>query len=102
MSKGPHPSHKTRYSDSSLYDEVCVYCGATDTLRSWGELANPCPNAPKQNNDPKLALKQVIEAWDSLPVGNHSIEAVSKWLNSQKIKDAISNAKRVLEALHTA
>lgn len=27
---GNHPSHQTRYSDSSFYDEVCESCGATD------------------------------------------------------------------------
>lgn len=25
-----HPSHKTRFSDSSFYDEICTLCGATD------------------------------------------------------------------------
>lgn len=38
-----HPSHQTRYSDSSLYDEVCVNCGATDVAgNGWGALAKPC------------------------------------------------------------
>lgn len=35
--------HQTRFSDSSLYDEVCVNCGATDTS---GKLDHPCPSAP--------------------------------------------------------
>lgn len=35
--------HFTRFSDSSLYDEVCTNCGATDTS---GKLNQPCPNAP--------------------------------------------------------
>lgn len=26
-----HKSHKTRYSDSSAYDTICVKCGATDS-----------------------------------------------------------------------
>lgn len=39
-----HPSHKTRFSDSSFYDEVCVNCGATDRVPGgWGDLAKPCP-----------------------------------------------------------
>jgi hypothetical protein len=33
--------HVTRFSDSSLYDEVCVNCGATDTS---GRLEDPCSN----------------------------------------------------------
>ena len=41
-----HPSHKTRFSDSSLYDEVCIHCGATDlTPGGWGKLAEPCPDS---------------------------------------------------------
>jgi hypothetical protein len=34
--------HVTRFSDSSLYDEVCTKCGATDTS---GKLEDPCPGA---------------------------------------------------------
>ncbi len=46
------PSHKTRYSDSSMYDEVCVNCGATDLVPGgWGKLADPCPKAPTESKD---------------------------------------------------
>ena len=34
--------HITRYSDSSLYDEVCMLCGATDGQA--GRLDELCPN----------------------------------------------------------
>lgn len=37
-----HPSHVTRFSDSSFYDEVCVLCGATDAIGSHA-LEKPCP-----------------------------------------------------------
>jgi hypothetical protein len=33
--------HVTRMSDSSLYDEVCIHCGATDAS---GKLNEPCPS----------------------------------------------------------
>jgi hypothetical protein len=36
-----HPTHQTRYSDSSLYDEVCTLCGATDA-RGSDRLYQPC------------------------------------------------------------
>ncbi len=40
-----HPSHKTRVSDASSFDEICVNCGATDiTNFGWGRLRMPCPN----------------------------------------------------------
>lgn len=47
---GPHPSHKTRFSwDASTYDEICIYCGATDQVPGgWGQLAEPCPKATKE------------------------------------------------------
>jgi hypothetical protein len=43
MSKNLHPSHETRISmGSSSWDEICVKCGYTDRLGSWGKLAEPC------------------------------------------------------------
>jgi hypothetical protein len=36
-----HPTHNTRYSDSSHYDERCTLCGATDAPGSNG-LDLPC------------------------------------------------------------
>lgn len=39
-----HPSHVTRFSDSSFYDEICVNCGAHDNAPGgWGDLARECP-----------------------------------------------------------
>lgn len=38
-----HPSHDTRMSDASSYDEVCKKCGATDMVPGgWGYLRMPC------------------------------------------------------------
>jgi hypothetical protein len=45
-----HESHKTRISDSSLYDEVCKLCGATDG-RGDERLRHPCPAAPQAPNE---------------------------------------------------
>lgn len=45
---GPHPSHVTRMSDASTFDEICVLCGATDRVPGgWGDLADPCRCAPQ-------------------------------------------------------
>ena len=49
--------HVTRYSDSSLYDEVCVNCGATDTS---GKLDQPCPSAPPISGPESPATQAVI------------------------------------------
>lgn len=38
-----HPSHETRFSDASTFDEICVNCGATDIAGGgWGRLRYPC------------------------------------------------------------
>ena len=34
--------HITRLSDSSVFDEICINCGATDA-RSDERLEEPCP-----------------------------------------------------------
>lgn len=44
-----HPTHKSRSSDSSLYDEKCEWCGATDAdLPTNDALERLCPKAPPQ------------------------------------------------------
>lgn len=53
--------HVTRYSDSSLYDEVCTNCGATDAS---GKLDIPCPNAPKTTVVPTVQ-QQVIDVYQT-------------------------------------
>jgi hypothetical protein len=44
--QGPHPSHKTRSSDASSFDEICVNCGATDNPHGKDnpKWAQPCPH----------------------------------------------------------
>lgn len=44
-----HPSHVTRMSDSSIFDEICINCGNADSTSTWGRLAYPCPNEPDQH-----------------------------------------------------
>lgn len=39
-----HASHRTRFSDSSQYDEICKACGGTDT-RGSTTLDEPCAKA---------------------------------------------------------
>lgn len=62
-SGGKHPSHTTRSSDSSLYDEKCVNCGGTDVAGGgWGKLAQPCKAAPSVPEDWREAAQQLIDA----------------------------------------
>ena len=50
--QGLHPSHVTRISDASSFDEICTLCGATDQVPGgWGKLAHPCPKAPKTESE---------------------------------------------------
>lgn len=48
-----HPTHITRLSDSSFYDEICVLCGATDG-RTDDRLERPCPENPLPPEDAAL------------------------------------------------
>jgi hypothetical protein len=43
--------HVTRYSDSSLYDEICVNCGAIDRGRH-PNLSDPCPGKRRETHQP--------------------------------------------------
>ncbi|WP_040771806.1 hypothetical protein, partial [Rhodopseudomonas sp. B29] len=45
-----HPTHKTRFSDSSLYDEVCTLCGENDGSINGG-LHEPCTAAMRPSAD---------------------------------------------------
>jgi hypothetical protein len=46
-----HPSHKTRSSDASSFDEVCTVCGCTDIAGAgWGKLKFPCNPVKKEKN----------------------------------------------------
>lgn len=70
-----HPTHKTRISDASTFDEICVHCGATDT---WGSnlLNLPCPGPapvghppppptiPVQRPDARYEYKTVMLSWE--------------------------------------
>jgi len=52
--EGCHPTHSTRSSDASSFDEVCTACGATDIAGGgWGKLAEPCSaHTPKLTGRP--------------------------------------------------
>jgi hypothetical protein len=63
MGRWPHPSHVTRISDASSFDEICVNCGATDGLGTWGLLALPCP---KRDRDLDVYTKQEAAESDQL------------------------------------
>lgn len=57
---GPHPSHKTRFSDASSFDEICIYCGATDQVPGgWGQLAYPCSKVPKSEEETSPVTAEV-------------------------------------------
>lgn len=43
-----HPSHITRFSDSSFYDSKCVLCGGTDGSGDYS-LERPCPEGHKHH-----------------------------------------------------
>lgn len=64
-----HPSHVTRPSDASSYDEICVNCGRTDSVGSWGKLMQPCPSEPKDHSVARL-IGAATYFMDSLEIEN--------------------------------
>lgn len=57
---GRHPSHKTRYSDASTFDEICDLCGATDQVPGgWGQLAYPCPGMKEYSKETEKVREKV-------------------------------------------
>ena len=66
-----HPSHVTRHSDASSFDEVCINCGARDISGGgWGDLAKPCGRKNKPPHQPvsKYSLRSNIQLSNMLAV----------------------------------
>lgn len=43
--------HRTRYSDASTFDEVCIYCGMTDAVPGKGPVdLYECPATPEHKD----------------------------------------------------
>lgn len=65
-----HPDdkgHRTRFSDASTYDEICVLCGATDR-RGDNRLDKPCP----------IALAAKGAAPEPAPVSEEMVERAAR------------------------
>lgn len=45
------------------------------------------------------ALKQLLQAWDDLPVGNHSIRVIQNWLRSPEMRDGVTKARTAVAAV---
>jgi|ERR1700722_5596231 len=63
-------AHKSRMSDSSLYDEVCVECGMTDAMPNWNE---PCP----KNGEREGASRENADRRDSAEQEQNKADVVS-------------------------
>lgn len=80
-----HPSHKTRYSDSSIYDEVCIYCEATDGRGDNG-LKVPCPRSPYMNELEWLTCTDPERMLDYLGVSNSGTMAPYEVASDRKLR----------------
>ena len=77
-----HPSHETRLSDSSLYDERCVNCGAADG-RNDDRLYDPCPAMTEPNKPDtsiELSIDDTLNELDSIEQGalRHSFHRIEE------------------------
>jgi hypothetical protein len=58
--------HKTRMSDSSLYDEVCTGCGVTD---ADGPITGECPRPRTEEPTDVAGANHLRPAGDQRPAG---------------------------------
>lgn len=65
--------HVTRFSDSSLYDEVCINCGATDTS---GKLEQPCSNTQKSAPIAAVARTAAAIGADPKVLAAHTVDVL--------------------------
>lgn len=55
-----HRTHDTRYSDSSVCDEICELCGTSDR-DGMKRLEQPCPKARKKEPDEKIPAVEMAD-----------------------------------------
>lgn len=68
---GVHPTHETRISDASSFDEICKNCGETDGIGTFGKLVDPCVAAPAvaaKLEDAKTAVSKRHAKDDSIRI----------------------------------
>lgn len=52
-----HSSHRTRFSNASTFDTICIKCGATDHVPGGdGDLEYPCPH-PESPRDDEVEIR---------------------------------------------
>jgi hypothetical protein len=70
-------THKPRYSDSSLYDEVCTVCGAKDYTIGCDELSDrPCPGPAHKLEETSMQLSDLPSKPQRLAVTDADITAI--------------------------
>jgi hypothetical protein len=82
--------HTTRFSDSSLYDEVCTKCGATDTS---GQLDQPCPVSALQPITSRQLLAEVRKHPNGSPEQKAAIIEYLKALDAEPTETITENLK---------
>ena len=70
----------------------------TETYRIIRPLYAAPPLQAPADSAVRDSVVQFLKAWDSLPVGDHSVAAISQWLNSNAIVDGIIALRAALTA----
>lgn len=100
---GPHPSHKTRGSDASTFDEICVNCGAHNEIGGWGQLVYECPHPngrpPAKPIEPVVA--PVVKAEKPWPPTDYNTPAYdARWIREKLKLPAGCPVTKVQGAMH--
>lgn len=98
--------HRTRVSNASSYNEVCVLCGATD---AGPDLDSPCPNPLETKmtetpTDPRVTLRNCLEV--DLKTFESSRDELAahiklKEIELQSFVDVIETTQRTIASLTT-
>ena len=97
--------HRSRYSDSSFYDEVCVQCGAND---GDGSLFKVC-SKPLKPEDVALVEVRIIETTErrvliranEIETYRQAFETAASHLTNNTPPELPGSAK-VVETIHAA
>jgi hypothetical protein len=106
-----HPSHKTRSSDASSFDEICILCGATDFAGGgWGNLRFQCKAVKEETMPIKVVHKQHTGAMEDIFIKPKTLNDYAKdchaandkwWTDINTGERLVRNKGELLALIHS-
>jgi len=90
MEETLHPTHRTRMSDASSFDEICMLCGFTDQVPGgWGNLVKPCPGS--RDACPKCGMHRLANYFGEIACTECGHKVASREVK-QEVPDSVSQS----------